>query len=227
MNPNPSVKPTRPRVGLWLGLLLLFAPVFYFLLWFKPYSPVARIGWGLWLGLIVFVKVTGLSEPVIEIRAPPPGSEPAGEAGEQPPGWRGTFIQQDQAPPSLDAYLGRLDEGRVGMEIRSFEEQGDALRLVLAVREADREREQALARAAVSSAYSLFYGRDYRALTLDFTLEGRTVRMRIARAPFNAFFGLSEAEMEALAGDRRAFDDSPVARLDNAGQRAFFLRFAE
>jgi len=227
MTPKHSAKPARSRVGFWLGLLLLFAPVFYFLLWFKPYSPAARIGWGLWLGLIVFVKVTGLSEPVIDIRFPQPEHGLEEETDEPAPGWQDTFLQRDEAPPSLENYLGQLDDGLAGMEIRSFEERGKALHLVLAVREAGAEPEPELARAAISSAFSLFYGRDFPSLSLEFVLEKRTVRMEIARAPFNDFFGLSGAEMETLARDRRAFDASPLARLDTAGQRAFFLRFAE
>ena len=107
----------RARVGPWFGLLLFFVPVFYPLLYFKRYSSFARVGWGLWLGLIVFVKVMGWSEPIIDIKS----IEEELEQGERNASSRETFITQREAPP-LIAYLRRLEGGFLGLYVDGFEE---------------------------------------------------------------------------------------------------------
>ncbi len=238
----------RVRVGLWFGLLLLFVPVFYPLLYFRRYSWFARIGWGLWLGLIVFVKVAGLAEPVIDLEqierelaeqeqlqqeqglqdAPEPAAA-AGASGAGP-GAAGTFVQPDEAPPppSLEEYLLWLGGGILGRLITEYAQEGSRIRLTFKPADWYFDSEPAIALSAIDAAYSLFYGRDYETVELRLTYRERPLRLLLERAAFNAHFGMTEAQMRALAEDRRKFAESPLTEdnLPPEARQAFFDRFA-
>lgn len=206
----------RERVRWWLGLLLLFAPIFYPLLFFKRYSITARVLWGMWLGLVVFVKVTGLAEPAIDIRQEFQQAEFETGRRDTPP-----------VPEELRDYLGKLGGGILALFIEGFELEGeDTIRIVFRRKDSYFEDEPTLAATGVETAFSLFYGRDFRTVVLDYNLEGRPLRLRITREGFNDFFGMSTDEMAALGADREAFDVSAVANMDRERQQAFFDRFA-
>ena len=211
----------RARVGLWFGLLLLFVPIFYPLLYFKRYSPFARVGWGVWLGLIVFVKIMGLSEPIIDIKS----IEEELEQGERNASSRETFITQREAPP-LIAYLRRLEGGFLGIYVDAFEEEGRTLRVRFKRQDGYFDSEKSIALNSVGAAFSLLYGRDYDTVTLDFDYRGSPLRVSVQRAEFNHFFGLGEAEMRALAEDRDKFEASRLKNIPEAEQEAFFQEFA-
>jgi hypothetical protein len=197
----------RARVKWWLALLLLFAPVFYPLLYLKPYSLGARVGWGLWLGLIVFVKAMGYSEPVIDLR---PGLEDAPASREV----------------GLAEYLGRLEGGVLGARVADFQEDGRTLTVRFRRAEGYLDSERDLALAGVGTGFSLLYGRGYDTVVLRFDRGERPVRMRLERAAFARFFGLSGDQMAALASDWQRFQTSPVKTISPERQQAFYEAFA-
>jgi hypothetical protein len=219
-------------VGFWLGVLLLFVPVFYPLLYLRRYSWAARVGWGLWLGLIVFAKLAGFAEPVINL------SEIEEQLREQERGdaapdrsLRGTFVaREDEAapPPPLVNYLRELGGGVLGRRIAEYHADGTALRIAFQPVDWYLDSEGALALESIGVALSLFYGRDFERIELDFVLGGRPLRVALTRAEFQDFFALSEAQVRAALADRAAQETSPF-RAENLPpelQRTFFVRFA-
>ena len=211
----------RARVGPWFGLLLFFAPIFYPLLYFKRYSPFARVGWGLWLGLIVFVKIMGWNEPIIDIKS----IQEELEQGERNASSREPFITQREAPP-LRVYLRRLEGGFLGLYVDDFEEEGRTIRVRFKRKDGYFDSEKSIALNSVGAAFSLMYGRDYDKVMLDFDYRGSPLRVSVQRSEFNHFFGLGEAEMRALAEDRAKFEASRLKNIPEAEQEAFFQEFA-
>ncbi len=234
-SPPAARPPAPPRVGLWFGLLLLFVPVFYPLLYFRPYSWAARLGWGAWLGLIVFVKLSGLSEPVINLtelgqrvrqqeQGAPAGAGPARDA-------KGTFVQPDSAapvPPPLEPYLRELGGGVLGRRIADTHMEGDAIRIAFQPTDWFLDSEAAVSLESIGAALSLFYGRDFRRVELDYVYQGRPLRVALTREEFNAFFGMQEADIRTLLADRKRLDTSLFNgdKLPPELRRGFFERFA-
>ena len=232
----PPPAPAPPRVGLWFGLLLLFVPVFYPLLYFRPYSWVARLGWGGWLGFILFVKLSGLSEPVINLtelgqrlqqqeQGAPAGAEPARDA-------RGTFVQPEgaaPAPPPLESYLRELGGGVLGRRIAETHAQGDAIRIRFQPTDWYLDSEGAVSLESIGASLSLFYGRDFRRVELDFVYQGRPLHVALTREEFNAFFGMQEADIRALLADRKRLEGSVFTgdRMPPELRQGFFERFAK
>jgi hypothetical protein len=229
----------RPRVGLWLGLLLLFVPIFYPLLFFKRYSWLARLGWGAWLGLIVFVKVSGLSEPVIDLtrieselrqqeQAPPSPGVPAAPA----PSARSTFVEPEHAAipaPPLETYLRELGGGVLGRRMVDYRVEGDAIRIRFQAMDWYLDSEAAVSLESIGAALSLFYGRDFRRVELDYVYQGRPLRVALTRDEFNAFFGMSEDAVRALLADRTRLETSVfhAERMPAELRAGFFERFAK
>jgi hypothetical protein len=219
-------------VGFWLGVLLLFVPVFYPLLYFRPYSRVARVGWGLWLGLIVFAKVFGFAEPVINLSQIEAQLREQ-ERGEAAPdrSLRGTFVAPaDEAapPPPLTDYLRELGGGVLGRRIAEYHADGAAIRIAFQPVDWYVGDEGTLALESIGMTLSLFYGRDFERVELDFVLGGRPVRVAVTRAAFQDFFRISEAQVRAALADR-ASQEASVFHAENLPpelQRAFFERFA-
>lgn len=231
--PSSAREPVRrERVGLWLGLLLLFVPIFYPLLYLRPFSWWARIGWGAWLGLIVFVKVAGLAEPVINL------SELEQTVREQEQGTpapartaQGTFVTPDDAAPApaLEDYLRELGGGVLGRRIADWQVEGEAIRIRFQPMDWYLDSERAVALESIGAALSLFYGRGFRRVELDFVFRGRPLRVAVTRAAFNDFFAMSAEEVRAVLADRERQARSLFAagQLPPEQQQAFFERFAE
>lgn len=214
---------TYQKVGVLLTLLLLFAgPAFYVMLFFGRYTRRVRIGWGLWVGLILFTALTGMSEDAIPIQ------QMFQEAGVGPE------VAAEEELLSLEQYLGRLGGRHLGYRTEDFsvsdgaaseEDGGAAIEVRYKRDDGYFESEQAVAQNAIGGAFSLIYGREFRRVVFIFDLQGRTLRMDIERGAFNRFFGLSEDQMRAAGESRDAFALSPVATADEAEQRRFFAEF--
>ena len=199
----------RERVGIWLGLLLLFVPVFWFLLFFRQYSWLARIGWGLWLGFIVFVKVFGLSEPLIQIHGP-----------DQMP----TVATFGPGPEDLPigSYVGKL----LGSQfLDKYTVDGDTIVLAYERKDAYFDDREVLADLAISNGFSLLFRRDFRAVRLDLTHAGRPLSVHMTRAAFAAFFGITEAEALSYL-DRDKLRASPVFNVSQERKLEFIRQFA-
>jgi hypothetical protein len=223
----------RPRVGFWLGLLLLFVPIFAPLLFFKPYSWFARIGWCGWLGFIVFVKLSGLSEPVIDLsqltqQVKIREEQPAAPAPPAASGLKGTFVQPPgatSAPPTLDVYLRELGGGVLGRRIADWHVDGDAIAIRFQETDWFLPSEARIAEESIGAALSLFYGRDFQRVTLDFDVHGKPLRVALTRAEFRDFFGYDDAQIRAILADPKRQQGS-VFHAENMpkGLRARFIK---
>lgn len=237
---GPRPKPSGPRVGFWFALLLLFVPVFYPLLYFRPFSWSARIGWGLWLGFVVMVKVLGLSEPVINLteittelqRQERQEAESPAPAPPKEPGVMDTFVQKDDAPevPALDDYLRELGGGLMGRRIASYTVDGTegdpdaAIRIAFDPEDRYLDSEDAVAAEGLGMGLSLCYGRGFRAATLDFVLGGRPVRVQVTREALAGFLGMDPAAVRQALDSRDGQEALRKRSQDLLGD--FFRRFA-
>lgn len=234
-------KPTQ-KVGFWLGLLLLFAPIFYFLLYFKPFTVKARTGWGLWLGFIVFVKLSGMADPVVDFDEAMDEIKRAQEAGivadvREPLSKLQPEVlppppqpETPPKPPSLPAYLKKLGGGFLGMHMEAYTVEDTAGKAAITLRfkrhDGYFDTPETLALAGVSSAFSLMYGWDFRSVTLRFNYRGSMVRMVMEREAYNRFFGQKEAQMQEFAQSSDKFRDSPVRNITPEEQLEFLRRFS-
>lgn len=199
----------KERVGFWLGLLLLFVPIFWFLLFFRRYSWLARIGWGVWLGFIVFVKVFGLSEPIIQIHGP--GTAP-------------TVAGFGPGPEDLPIanYVAKL----LGSQyLDKYTVNGNTITLVYERKDEYFDNLDVLADLAISNGFSLMFRRDFQAVRFELTHAGRPLSFTITRPQFLAFFGITEADARSYA-DRAKLRASPVSNVTKEGKRAFIRKFA-
>jgi hypothetical protein len=199
----------KERVGIWLGLLLLFVPVFWFLLFFRRYSWLARVGWGAWLGFIVFVKVLGLSEPIVQIHGPDIMPTVA------------TFGPGPEDLP-IGSYVGKL----LGSQyLDKYTVERDTIVLVYERRDEYFNNLEILADLAISNGFSLMFRREFRAVQFDVTHEGRPLRFTMTRPDFVAFFGITEAEARSYL-DRDKLRASPVFNVTKENKLAFIRKFA-
>ncbi len=199
----------RERVGFWLGLLLLFVPVFWFLLFFRRYSWLARIGWGVWLGFIIFVKVFGLSEPILQIHGP----------GQLP-----TVSGFGPGPEDLPiaAYVGKL----LGSQyLDKYTINGNTITLAYERRDAYFDDWEVLADLAISNGFSLMFRRDFQAVRFELIHAGRPLVFTITRQAFLAFFGITEADVRTYV-DRDKLHASPVYNVGKERKQAFIRKFA-
>lgn len=197
----------KERVGFWLGMLLLFVPVFYFLLYFKRYSIWARLGWGFWLGLIVYVKIFGLSDAVVHIETPHEGQEVA---------------LKESTEISLEKYLGRL----LGAQYMDFYKvDGDALVITY---EPDHDsyfgNNEVLADLAISNGFSLLYRRELKDLRLRFPIGKQWREVHMTRAGYREFFGVTEEAMQSYIDPEKA-KQSPVYNIRGAEKTRFLQTF--
>ncbi len=214
----------QERIGFWFGLLLLFAPVFYLLLWWKPYSVTARTGWGIWLGLIVFVKLTGLAEdPIVAI------------TNTMSPAELGVQRQKNQAsgkrfkpksPPSLDAYLAKLEGGALGTLLKNYQINGRGIALTFYANDGFLKSRQDIANISIGVLYGMFYGRDFEHVCLDYTFKNTPLHFAVTRQNFNTFFKVTEAQMRTFGQSQPSFNASPLRTLKTPQLKGFIEEFA-
>jgi hypothetical protein len=199
----------QERVGFWIGLLLLFVPVFVFLLFFRRYSWLARIGWSLWLGFIVFVKVTGLSEPIIQIHGPDtmPSVNTFGPGPEDLP--IGSYVGKLLGAQYLDKYT--LDGNTIVLTYERRDEYFD--------------NPEILADLAISNGYSLMFRRDFQAVRFNVVHAGSPMSFTLRRPDFVAFFGITEAEASTYV-DKDKLRSSPIYNVTKEGKANFIHKFA-
>jgi hypothetical protein len=198
----------KERVRFWLGLLLTFVPVFWFLLFFKRYSWLARIGWGLWLGFIVFVKVFGLSEPILQIHSP--GQMPVASFG----------------PTSEDLPIGTYVGKLLGAQyLDSYAIDGGTITLKFLERDTYFNNREILADLAISDGFSLLFRRDFQAVRMEMIHEGKPLTIAMNRADFLSFFGITEADVKSYS-DRDKLRASPVFNVTVPRKLEFIRQFA-
>jgi hypothetical protein len=199
----------QERIGFWLALLLLFVPIFWFLLFFRPYSWLARIGWGVWIGFVVFVKVTGLSEPIIQIHGPVamPTVNTFGPGPEDLP---------------IGSYVGKL----LGAQyLDKYHVTGDTITLIYERKDEYFNNREILADLAISNGYSLMFHRDFRFVRFEITSEGNPLSFTMARPDFVAFFGVTETQARTYL-DREKLRASPIFNVTKEQKLAFIRKFA-
>ena len=199
----------KERVGFWLGLLLLVIPIFWFLLFFRPYSWLARIGWGLWLGFIVFVKVMGLSDPIIQIHGP-----------DQMPTVN-RFVPGPQDLP-IGSYVGKL----LGSQYMDrYTVDGGTITIVYERNDEYFDNREVLADLAISNGFSLMFRRDFQAVHLSLIHQGKPLTIAMTRQAFLEFFKITEADARGYV-DRDKLRASPVFNVTKEGKAAFIRQFA-
>ena len=197
----------KERIGFWMAVLLLFVPVFWFLLFFRRYSWAARVGWGLWLGFIVFVKVFGLSEPILQIKGP-----------DQLP--TATFGPGPQDLP-IGSYVSKL----LGSQyMDKYQIDGDTITIIYEPNHEYFDNTEVLADLAISNGFSLMFRRDFHAVRLELTHRGKPLTLVMQRADFLNFFGITEADARSYL-DREKSRASPVFNVTRDGKLAFMLKF--
>jgi hypothetical protein len=199
----------QERVTWWLALLMLFVPVLPFLLFFRRYSWLARIGWGLWMGFIVFVKLSGLSEPILQIRGPDtlPAVNTFGPGPEDLP---------------IASYVGKL----LGSQyMDKYALDGDTITLTYERKDEYFDNREVLADLAISNGFSLMFRRDFRAVRMNLVHGGQPLSIVMTRPAFLAFFDITEADARSYL-DRDKLRASPVFNVTKEGKLAFIRRFA-
>lgn len=223
----------RERVGFWFGLLLLFVPIFAVLLFFKPYSWFARLVWGGWLGFIVFVKLAGLAPPVIDLTQIQQQVKQEQKTGVAPARTaESTFVQTKKdktAPPSLNSYLLELGGGVLGRRMRSYHVDGHTITIRFQETDWFLPTKQRVAEESIGAALSLFYGRDFQRVMLDYDFHGKPVRVDLTKAAFRDFFGMTDAQILATLTGEKAQDTSPfrAVNMPKGLRTEFFERFAK
>ena len=199
----------RERVVWWLALLMVFVPVLPFLLFFRPYSWLARIGWGMWLGFIVFVKVFGLSEPIIQVRGP-----------DKLPAVNTFGPSADDLP--IASYVGKL----LGSQyMDKYALDGDTITLTYERKDEYFDNREVLADLAISNGFSLMFRRDLRSVRMNLIHGGKPLSILMTRPAYLAFFGITEADARGYA-DRDKLRASPVFNVTKDGKLAFIRKFA-
>jgi hypothetical protein len=199
----------QERVVWWLALLMLFIPVLPFLLFFRRYSWLARIGWGAWMGFIVFVKVFGLSEPIIQVRGPNalPAVNTFGPSAEDLP---------------IASYVGKL----LGSQyMDKYALDGDAITITYERNDEYFNNREILADLAISNGFSLMFRRDLRSVRMQVIHHGQPLSIVMTRPEFLAFFGITEADARSYA-DRDKLHASPVFNVTRDGKLDFIRKFA-
>lgn len=223
----------RERVGFWFGLLLLFVPIFAVLLFFKPYSWTARLVWGGWLGFIVFVKLTGLVPPVINLTQIQQQVKQEQRTGVVPPRTaKSTFVQTKKnppAPPPLDNYLRELGGGVLGRRIADHHVDGHTITIQFQETDWYLPTKQRVAEESIGAALSLFYGRDFQRVVLDFDFHGKPLRVDMTKAAFREFFGMSDAQIRASLTGEKAQETTPfrAKNMPKGLRTRFFKQFAK
>jgi len=197
------------RVVWWLALLMLFVPVLPFLLFFRRYSWLARIGWCSWTGFIVFVKVFGLSQPIIQIHGPDTAPTIAGFGPAPQDLPIGSYVGKLLGSQYMDKY--GLDGGTITLTYERNDDYFD-----------DRE---VLADLAISNGFSLLFRRDFEAVRMNVTHRGKPLTIVMTRAAFLKFFGITEADARSYA-DPEKLRASPVFNVTRDGKMAFIRKFA-
>jgi hypothetical protein len=106
---------------------------------------------------------------------------------------------------------------------------GDAIRIAFQETDWYLDSETAVAQESIGAALSLFYGRDFQRVELDYVFHGKPLRVALSRAGFQDFFAMDEAAIRATLADR-ARTDASVFRAEHMPPelpRAFFERFAK
>jgi len=205
IHPAPT-PPVVPRVGAWLALLLLLVPAFCFLLWLRPYSKLARAGWGLWLGLILFVKVTGMADPVLKIDLPRGEGAPATESAELP----------------LNEFVAKL---LGAWAMASFSVDGPTVTLIYRRQDGALDKPEVLADLGISNGYSLLYRRDFQTVILRIPGAEGWKQMRLTRQDFRDFFGLDDAALAGASHSDGRRGPPPIDGLTPADKARFVTRY--
>jgi hypothetical protein len=86
--------------------------------------------------------------------------------------------------------------------------------------------EELAARIAIGAAFSLLYRFSFPLAVLHLTVKAEPVRLRIDRAAFAAFFGMTDEQMADLARHPDRWEASPIGKADERKQWEFFLKFS-
>jgi len=132
------------------------------------------------------------------------------------------------APRTGNARVDRMLQGMLGTgHLEHTELAGSGIALHFRADDAYFTSDEFIARLVIGAAFGLLHrcGLDHAVFT--FVRNGNDVRLRVAKAAFDAFFALSAAQMARLASDPDRFEHSPVRNVTEARQWEFFLQFSK
>ena len=133
-------------------------------------------------------------------------------------------LAKPQAPPALQNYL-RFMLGAQHLERHDVE--GRTIRLWFRKDDAYFASEEVAARIAIGGGFALLHRFGFNAAQFHMTLNGQPVGLRVAKPEFDAFFGMTAAELDAIAKTPDRWDDSPIGRVTAERQWQFFLEFSK
>jgi hypothetical protein len=128
------------------------------------------------------------------------------------------------APPAVQNYL-RFMLGAQHLE--RHEVEGRTIRLWFRTDDAYFGSEEVLARIAIGGGFALLHRFGFATVQLHATLNGQPVRLHVGQAEFDAFFGMTAEQLDALAKTPDRWDTSPIGRVSDERQWQFFLEFSK
>jgi hypothetical protein len=133
-------------------------------------------------------------------------------------------LSRPQAPPAVQNYL-RFMLGATHLERHEVEAR--LIRLWFRPDEDYFGSEEVVARIAIGGGFALLYRFGFATVEFHAALHGEPVRLHVDKPEFADFFGMPEADLEALAKTPDRWDASPLGRVSDAQQWQFFLKFSK
>ena len=143
-----------------------------------------------------------------------------------------TSTSPSAAPPRrITTGHARVDRMLQGMVGASHLDRAtlDGSSIAVSFREDDRYfvNDEFVARLTIGAAFGLLYRCGLDEARFVFRRDGQEVGLRVAKADFAAFFGLTEAQMTRIASDPTRFEESPIHKVSGSRQWEFYLQFTK
>ncbi len=131
-------------------------------------------------------------------------------------------------PRTGNPRVDRMLQGMLGAgHLERCELTGTGIALHFRADDAYFASEELIARLVIGAAFGLLHRCGLEEAAFTFVRHGMDVRLRVGKAAFDAFFGLSAEQMAQLAADPDRFETSPVRTVSERRQWEFFLHFSK
>jgi hypothetical protein len=133
-------------------------------------------------------------------------------------------LSRNHAPSAVQNYL-RFMLGATHLE--RHEVDARRIRLWFRPDEDYFGGEEVVARIAIGGAFALLCRFGFATVEIHANLHGEPVRLHVDKPEFAAFFGMPEADLDALVKSPDRWDHSPIGLVSDAQQWQFFLKFSQ
>lgn len=133
-------------------------------------------------------------------------------------------LSRPTAPPAVQNYLRYMLGAK---HLDRHEVEARTIRLWFRADDDYFSSEEVLARIAIGGAFSLLHRFAFEQAEFHMSLAAQPVRLRVPKAEFDAFFGMTAAALDSLAKTPDAWDRSPIGRVSDEQQWQFFLKFSK